>query len=62
MRYSDRLNKLPPYLFAAIEKLKQEKKKAGVDLIPLGIGDPDLPTPQFIVHELVVQVQKPENH
>ncbi len=59
---ADRLSKLPPYIFAAMEQLKAKKRKEGVDLITLGIGDPDLPTPTFIVDKLCEEVRKPVNH
>ncbi|MFX1392161.1 MAG: aminotransferase class I/II-fold pyridoxal phosphate-dependent enzyme [Promethearchaeota archaeon] len=55
------MKRLPPYIFAEIEQLKTEKRKQGVDLIPLGIGDPDLPTPDIILEELIKQVKIPEN-
>jgi LL-diaminopimelate aminotransferase len=57
-----RLSKIPPYLFAEIDRKVQEKKKAGVDVISLGIGDPDLPTPQRIVHVLQEAAEDPANH
>ena len=57
-----RLNKIPPYLFAEIDRRVQEKKKAGVDVISLGIGDPDLPTPPRIVHVLQEAAADPANH
>ena len=44
-----RIKTLPPYLFAAIDKMKQEAIARGVDIINLGIGDPDLPTPIPII-------------
>ncbi len=47
-----RLGRIPPYLFAEIDRKVQEKKRAGVDVISLGIGDPDLPTPKRIVSVL----------
>ncbi len=47
--YADRLNSLPPYLFAAIDKAKAEVIKKGVDVINLSIGDPAMPTPPHIV-------------
>lgn len=59
--YANRINRLPAYIFAEIEELKKEKKREGVDLIPLGIGDPDLSTPQMILDELINQVKNPEN-
>ncbi|MGH7760097.1 MAG: LL-diaminopimelate aminotransferase [Candidatus Dormibacteraceae bacterium] len=57
-----RLNKIPPYLFAEIDRKVQEKKMAGVDVISLGIGDPDLPTPPRIVHVLQEAATDPANH
>ena len=59
---ASRLNKIPPYLFAEIDRKVQEKKKAGVDVISLGIGDPDLPTPPRIVHVLQEAAADPANH
>ena len=49
---ADRLASLPPYLFAEIDRVKNEVKARGVDIISLGIGDPDLPTPDFIIEAL----------
>ncbi|MGB9792520.1 MAG: LL-diaminopimelate aminotransferase, partial [Thermacetogeniaceae bacterium] len=57
-----RLETLPPYLFARIEQKIEEAKNKGVDVISLGIGDPDLPTPEHIVDVLIKQAQNPENH
>jgi LL-diaminopimelate aminotransferase len=57
-----RLSKIPPYLFAEIDRKVQEKKRAGVDVISLGIGDPDLPTPPRIVHVLQEAAADPANH
>ncbi len=51
-KFSDRLGKLPVYLFAEIDKLKSQVKAKGVDIISFGIGDPDLPTPKAIVDVL----------
>ena len=59
---ASRLGKIPPYLFAEIDRRVQEKKKAGVDVISLGIGDPDLPTPQRIVNVLQEAAADPANH
>jgi len=59
---TDRLKKLPPYLFAKIDKIKQEEMAKGRKLIALGIGDPDLPTPKFVIDKLYAAAQKPENH
>lgn len=53
---------LPPYLFAEIERKVSEKKGQGIDVISLGIGDPDMPTPAHIVDEMQRQVADPVNH
>ena len=50
--YAERIRRLPPYLFAEIEKMQKEKKAQGIDLISLSIGDPDLPPPDFVVEAL----------
>lgn len=52
MRRASRLDKVPPYLFAEIRRKVAEAKKRGVDVITLGIGDPDQPTPEHIIDEL----------
>src|SRR5438309_11373486 len=57
-----RLDLIPPYLFAEIDRKVQEKKRAGIDVISLGIGDPDLPTPNRIVSVLQEAAADPENH
>lgn len=57
-----RLGLLPPYLFAQIEQKIAAKKAAGVDVISLGIGDPDTPTPDFIVETMREQVARPDTH
>jgi LL-diaminopimelate aminotransferase len=57
IEYAERIGRLPKYIFAAIEELKAQKKKEGVDFIPLGIGDPDLTAPEIIVDELINQVK-----
>jgi len=59
---ADRVAALPPYLFAEIDRVKAEVRARGVDIISLGIGDPDLPTPDFIVEALCAGAKKPENH
>lgn len=61
IEYATRIKRLPPYIFAEIEQLKQEKIKQGIDLIPLGIGDPDLATPELIVNEMIKRVKEPIN-
>jgi LL-diaminopimelate aminotransferase len=62
VQFSKRMDQLPPYLFAEIEKKIAEKRKAGVDVISLGMGDPDLPTPAYIVEEMKRQLDDPRNH
>ncbi|MEN1969255.1 LL-diaminopimelate aminotransferase [Lentibacillus sp. N15] len=59
---STKVASLPPYLFAAFQKKKQELMASGVDVIDLGIGAPDLPTPDFIIDKLVEAVQDSTNH
>ena len=60
--YATRIKTLPPYLFAAIDKMKQEAIARGVDIINLGIGDPDLPTPSPIVESLRKAAGDPKHH
>lgn len=60
--YAQRIKILPPYLFAQIDQKKREKLQQGVDLIDLGVGDPDIPTPQPIVEAMKRAVEKPEHH
>jgi len=60
--FSERLKQLPPYLFAELDRKKQEKLAQGVDVIDLGVGDPDLPTPAPIVEEGKRALENPENH
>jgi len=59
---ADRVKRLPPYLFAEIEKAIKEKKAQGIDLISLSIGDPDLPPPPFIIASLKEEVANLKNH
>ena len=59
---ADRLKRLPPYLFQEIDRLKAELMAKGVDVINLGVGDPDLPTPPHIVEELGKAAKDPANH
>ncbi len=58
---ADRVKKLPEYIFTAIKELKLKKEREGMDLISLGIGDPDLTTPEFILNEMIEQVKLPKN-
>ena len=57
-----RMGRIPPYLFAEIDRRVQAKKAAGVDVISLGVGDPDLPTPERIVRSLQRAAEDPANH
>ena len=57
-----RLDKLPPYLFSAIDAAKAEARAAGVAVIDLGVGDPDLPTPAALIEVMCDAVRKPANH
>jgi LL-diaminopimelate aminotransferase len=60
--FADRVKRLPPYLFAEIERLIKEKREQGVDLISLSIGDPDLPPPKFVIDALKAEVADLKNH
>ena len=60
--YAKRIKSLPPYLFAEIDERKREVEKKGVDIIDLGIGDPDLPTPPHIVEAACNAAKDPANH
>ena len=60
--FSDRLKKLPPYLFVEIDRMKQEAIEKGADIINLGVGDPDIPTPEIIRNRMKTAVDDPDNH
>ena len=62
MELSTRLKKLPPYLFAEIDKKKKAAVAAGRDVINLGIGDPDMPTPRFVIDALAEAARNPATH
>jgi LL-diaminopimelate aminotransferase len=62
LRFADRIEKLPPYLFAQISKKVAAKKAEGIDVVSFGIGDPDLPTPQHVIDALCDAAQEPVNH
>jgi LL-diaminopimelate aminotransferase len=62
MKPSERLSRIPPYLFAELERKITAKQAAGVDVISLGIGDPDRPTPALIVEAMQEAVTEPETH
>ena len=62
MRFARRLDAVPPYLFAELERKIAQKRQEGVDVISLGIGDPDLPTPQVVVEALAEAARDPRTH
>ena len=62
VKWASRIAGLPPYLFAEIDAKKNEMIKKGVEVIDLGVGDPDIPTPDFIIEALKVGAEDPENH
>jgi len=62
MKISKRIENIPPYIFDDIDKIKEETEKKGIDIIDLGIGDPDIPTPPSIVDKMAEAIRKPENH
>ena len=62
MKVSERLEQIPPYLFAEIDRKIAEAKAKGIDIISLGIGDPDSPTLQPIVDEMHKAIDNPKNH
>jgi len=62
MKIAQRIQTIPPYLFAEIDKKKEEAIKRGVDIINLGIGDPDQPTPDNIIEKLRERVKDPKTH
>ena len=57
-----RIRRLPPYVFEHINPIKAKARAAGVDIIDLGMGNPDLPTPQHIVDKLKETVKDPRTH
>ena len=62
MRFARRLDAVPPYLFAELERKIAQKRREGVDVISLGIGDPDLPTPPVVVEALAEAARDPRTH
>jgi len=59
---AERLKQLPPYLFKEIDRKKKEVMARGVDIINLGVGDPDIPTPSHIIETLKTAADEPANH
>ena len=62
MKPADRISTLPPYLFSELDKKLASKKAQGVDVISLGVGDPDMPTPPHVVEAMGKAVRDPTNH
>jgi LL-diaminopimelate aminotransferase len=62
VKFARRLDQVPPYLFAELERKIAEKEQAGIDVISLGIGDPDLPTPEPVVAALAEAARDPATH
>ena len=62
IEFAQRIQRLPPYLFARINKTKYEKRVAGVDIIDLGMGNPTDPTPENVVKKLAEAARDPRNH
>jgi LL-diaminopimelate aminotransferase len=62
MKTAKRMDLIPPYLFAELDKKKAEAISKGVDVINMGIGDPDMPTPNHIIQSMKRAVENPENH
>jgi len=62
MKIAQRIQTVPPYLFAEVDKKKEEAIKRGVDIINLGIGDPDQPTPNNIIEKIRESIKDPKTH
>ena len=62
MKKARRISKVPPYLFARIDKKREEIVKRGIDIIDLGVGDPDKPTPEYILKKFHEAADDPKNH
>ncbi|MBI5140979.1 MAG: alanine transaminase [Nitrospirae bacterium] len=62
MHEFSRIKRLPPYVFAIVNALKMEARRRGEDIIDLGMGNPDLPTPQHIVDKMCEATRNPRNH
>jgi LL-diaminopimelate aminotransferase len=62
MKFARRLDLVPPYLFAELERKIEAKRRDGIDVISLGIGDPDLPSPASVIEEMRRQVARAETH
>jgi len=62
MKFAKRIDRLPPYIFSEINAIKLQKRQQGVDLIDLGMGNPDQPTPKFIIDKLKQTIDDPKTH
>ena len=62
MRFARRLDAVPPYLFAELERILSEKRRQGIEVISLAIGDPDVPTPPAIVEAAAAALRDPSTH
>ena len=62
MKFSKRFDTIEPYLFVGISRTIAEKKKMGIDVISFGIGDPDIPTPKFVLDSMKKHSDNPANH
>src|SRR2546430_14885533 len=61
MRFASRVEKLPPYVFAGLAKKIADLRASGVDVINFGMGDPDVPTPDYLVDAMCDAVRRNEN-
>lgn len=62
MQFAKRLDRIPPYLFAELDRKRNELTAQGVDIINMGVGDPDKPTPDHVIQAMVKAVQDPSTH
>jgi alanine-synthesizing transaminase len=62
MKEFARLNRLPPYVFTTVNQIKMDARRAGEDIVDLGMGNPDMPTPKHIVDKLIEAARKGHNH
>lgn len=62
MREFERIKRLPPYVFNIVNDAKMKARRAGEDIIDLGMGNPDMPTPEHVVNKLTEAVHNPKNH
>jgi alanine-synthesizing transaminase len=57
-----RIKRLPPYMFAEVYRLKADARGRGADIIDLGMGNPDMPTPEHIIDKMVETINKPRTN